>query len=134
MAVVDLAQIPGLTRSERREAAARGSVSPVVTPVVVADETAQLDRATGATRAERRRALEAAPAVSTAAAPLSRREARIAAQQSQRRRSGIWLLLRAWWFYALLVLIAGCAFAGWSSANTPAPPTGIVVTDGSQES
>jgi hypothetical protein len=125
---VDLAQIPGLSRAERREAAARSAVSPVVAPVVVADPALR-NQAVGATRAERRRALEAAPA---AAAPLSRREARIATQQSQRRRRGVWLLLRSWWFYALLAMIVGCAYAGWSSANTPAPPTGIVVTDGTQ--
>ena len=98
MAVVDLAQTPGLTRAERR------------------------------------RALEAAPAAAAPAVPLSRREARIALQQSQRRRRGIWVLLRAWWFYALLALIAVCAYAGWSSAHTPAPPTGIVVTDGTLNS
>ena len=93
-----------------------------------------LAQTSGLTRAERRRALEAAPAVAAPAVPLSRREARIALQQSQRRRRGIWLLLRSWWFYALLALIAVCAYAGWSSANTPAPPTGIVVTDGTLNS
>ncbi len=124
MAVVELTQLPGLTRAQRRQVV-------VAAPVIGSadlDVPTELTLATapGATRAERRRAVEAA------AAPANRKELRLQRLQDRRRSQGVGLLLRSWWFYAIGTAIALCAVAAISSASTPLPTSNMIISQGTQ--
>lgn len=85
------------------------------------------------TRAELRRQREAPsqpvppPAVPvTAAVGRAGRREQLAA--ANRRDNPVVSLLKAWWFYPLLALIALCVVLGWRSTQTPQVPPGVQVS------
>lgn len=97
---------------------------------------ADLDAAPGTdarpTRAELRRQREAAESGATAAdetlATTGRAALREQQQAATQQDNVLVNLLKAWWLYPLLALIALCVFLGWRSTQTPQVPPGVQVS------
>ena len=71
---------------------------------------------------------QAAPAAAAvvAAAPAGR--AALRAQRDPEQDNVLVNLLKAWWLYPLLALIALCVYLGWRSTQTPQVPPGVQVS------
>lgn len=69
------------------------------------------------------------PAAAAAAAAPSGRAALREQQQAATQQDNVLVnLLKAWWLYPLLALIALCVFLGWRSTQTPQVPPGVQVS------